>query len=104
MTPEEFTTLAQLIMSNAKLTANVASLTASITALTSAYTLLANALAPSTMPPMQPPSTQKASTLDPNGYCWMHGYHIKIGHSSATCTKRLDNHKPYMMQANPMGG
>ena len=46
------TTLAQLIESNTKLTANVASLTASIAALTSAYTLLANAPAPSAMPPM----------------------------------------------------
>eukprot|EP00804_Cyclotella_cryptica_P023861 CCRYP_018685-RA/>CCRYP_018685-RA protein AED:0.12 eAED:-0.15 QI:0/-1/0/1/-1/0/1/0/255 len=27
--------------------------------------------------------------LDPNGYCWSHGYKVKIGHNSLTCNKRL---------------
>ncbi|KAL7477013.1 hypothetical protein ACHAW6_002834 [Cyclotella cf. meneghiniana] len=27
------------------------------------------------------------ANLDPNGYCWSHGYKVKMGHSSMTCTK-----------------
>ena len=57
-----------------------------------------------TMPPTQPPPTQKAHNLDPNGYCWMYGYSINVGHSSATCTRKVDSHEPTAMRANPMGG
>ncbi|KAL7479026.1 hypothetical protein ACHAW6_004771 [Cyclotella cf. meneghiniana] len=27
------------------------------------------------------------ANLDPNGYCWLYGYKVKMGHSSMTCTK-----------------
>ena len=27
---------------------------------------------------------------DPTGYCWTHGYKIRVGHSSATCYKSKD--------------
>eukprot|EP00804_Cyclotella_cryptica_P016761 CCRYP_002058-RA/>CCRYP_002058-RA protein AED:0.43 eAED:0.43 QI:0/-1/0/1/-1/1/1/0/185 len=42
--------------------------------------------------------------LDPNGYCWSHGYKVKMGHSSMTCNKRLDGHKNNASRANTMGG
>eukprot|EP00804_Cyclotella_cryptica_P003024 CCRYP_006030-RA/>CCRYP_006030-RA protein AED:0.48 eAED:0.47 QI:0/-1/0/1/-1/1/1/0/108 len=42
--------------------------------------------------------------LDPNGYCWSHGYKVKIGHNSLTCNKRLDGHKDNATRANTMGG
>ncbi|KAL7482171.1 hypothetical protein ACHAW6_007859 [Cyclotella cf. meneghiniana] len=29
------------------------------------------------------------ANLDLNGYCWLHGYKVKMGHSSMTCNKRL---------------
>ena len=31
------------------------------------------------------------ANLDPNGYCWSHGYKIKMGHSSMTCNKQQHN-------------
>eukprot|EP00804_Cyclotella_cryptica_P012561 CCRYP_014711-RA/>CCRYP_014711-RA protein AED:0.61 eAED:0.33 QI:0/-1/0/1/-1/1/1/0/407 len=42
--------------------------------------------------------------LDPNGYCWSHGYKVKIGHNSLTCRKRLEGHKENATRANTMGG
>ena len=33
---------------------------------------------------------------DPEGYCWSHGYKIKIGHSSATCENQKDGHKQHL--------
>ena len=42
--------------------------------------------------------------LDPNGYCWSHGYKVKIGHNSRTCHKRLAGHKENVTRANTMGG
>ena len=105
----ERTTLTQLVENNASLTASVAALTASVTALTSAYTLLANAhgLKPMTIPqPMQQSGTKKKYNpqLDPNGYCWTHGYRAKVGHSSATCTNKAEGHQDTATRAYPMGG
>ena len=99
----ERTTLQQLIDANATLTASVASLTA-------AYTLLAAAVG------KQPTTTGPAATsaagrkkkqrtpLDPNGYCWTHGYRVGVGHNSATCTNKKDGHKDLATRANTMGG
>ncbi|KAL7474167.1 hypothetical protein ACHAW6_000154 [Cyclotella cf. meneghiniana] len=44
------------------------------------------------------------ANLDPNGYCWLHGYKVKMGHSSMTCSKRLNGHKESATRANRMGG
>ena len=32
----------------------------------------------------------------PTGYCWTHGYNIRVGNSSATCTKRKDGHDAHL--------
>ena len=99
----ERTTLTQLVENNASLTASVAALTASVTALTSAHTLLANNRG-ATAPPTQQPREQKKLNLDPNGYCWTHGYRVKVGHTSATCTGKRAGHQDAATRANPMGG
>ena len=104
----ERTTLTQLVENNATLTASVAALTASVTALTSAYTLLANArgMTPATLPlPTQQlgPKT-KGPNLDPNGYCWTHGYRVKVGHNSTTCSNKAEGHQNVATRANTMGG
>jgi hypothetical protein len=31
---------------------------------------------------------------DKVGYCWMHTYKVKVGHTSATCTLRNNGHQP----------
>ena len=41
---------------------------------------------------------------DPNGYCWMHGYHVSIGHSSKTCKTKVVGHQDDATRANNMGG
>ena len=37
-------------------------------------------------------NNEKATKLpwDPTGYCWTHGYNIRVGHISATCIKFKD--------------
>jgi hypothetical protein len=83
------------------------SLTTSVAALTAAYTLLAaghapNAWAPATNQPTQD-SRSRCKLLDPNGYCWSHGYKVAIGHTSATCTTKCDGHQDGATWANTMG-
>ncbi len=104
----EHTTLTQLVENNATLTASVAALTASVTALTSAYTLLANVqgITPATLPlpTQQSGYKSKGPNLDPTGYCWMHGYRVKVGHNSTTCSNKADGHQNNATGANTMGG
>jgi hypothetical protein len=46
-------------------------------------------------PPAQTRQHHTNEPLNPNGYCWMHGYHVSMAHNSATCnfpakaTKRM---------------
>ena len=42
--------------------------------------------------------------LDPNGYCWLHGYHISMGHNGASCYNTLPGHQRAATRADPMGG
>jgi hypothetical protein len=44
------------------------------------------------------------ANLDPNGYCWPHGFKVKMGHTSMTCSKHLEGHKEGVTYANTMGG
>jgi hypothetical protein len=102
----ECTMLTQLIKTNASLTpATVATLMASVMAFTATYTLLANGKT-SAMP--QPTPSSQASLpkieLNPNGYCWMHSYQVKVGHNSATCTNKAEGHQLSATRANIMGG
>ena len=99
------TTLNQLVESNASLTTTVAHLTASVTALTAAYTLLSTKLPPTTQQPATGASAARPKVgLDPNGYCWTHGYRVKLGHNSATCTNKAEGHQLAATRANTMGG
>ena len=103
------TTIAQLIDTNAKLTATVAALTDSNAKLMATITSLTGAAPTSRSNPTPAPSTKSTShrtrcPLDPTGYCWMHGYRIQLGHSSATCSNPKDGHKSNATRANTMGG
>jgi hypothetical protein len=40
---------------------------------------------------------------DKVGYCWMHGYKVKVGHTNATCTLHKTGHQPGATRANIMG-
>jgi hypothetical protein len=41
---------------------------------------------------------------DRTGYCWSHGFKVKAGHTSSTCTSRKSGHQPGATQTNKMGG
>lgn len=100
------TTLTQLIENKAALTASVAALIASVTALTVAYTLLANGKPPTTPYPTPACKISQLTKMDPNpmGYCWMHGYQVRVGHTSSTCTSKAEGHNDAANSTNTMGG
>jgi hypothetical protein len=58
------------------------------------------------VPPSQRPAHWGAVKLDWDkaGYCWSHGFKVKVGHTSATCMSRCTGHQPGATQANIMGG
>jgi hypothetical protein len=41
---------------------------------------------------------------DPQGYCWSHGWKVKLGQSSKTCNHRKDGHDTTATRANIKGG
>jgi hypothetical protein len=41
---------------------------------------------------------------DPSGYCWMHGFQVKVGHSSATYSFPREGHCKDVTCANTKGG
>ena len=43
-------------------------------------------------------------TMDPKGYCWTHGYRVKVGHNSYTCSNKKEGHKDEATRANILGG
>jgi hypothetical protein len=92
----EHGSLKQLAESNATLTASVAALTA-------AFTLLAKgtAAAPTTAGRN---NARAAPTFAEGGYCWTHGYRVSVGHTSANCKKKADNHKDAATRTNTMKG
>ena len=42
--------------------------------------------------------------LDPDGYCWSHGYHVSRGHNGASCYNTLSGHQSTATKTYPMGG
>ena len=52
----------------------------------------------------QTKKTRNTRRLNPNGYCWSHGYKVGPGHNSKTCNKRKPGHKEEATRDNPMGG
>jgi hypothetical protein len=44
-----------------------------------------------TVPPARP-ANATIPAWDPQGYCWTHGWKVKLGHSSGTCSQRKEGH------------
>ena len=99
-------TIAQLVESNAKLTENIGKLSEKLTqALQTIATLSGSANTSSSAP--KPKTTNQLKfdlQMDPVGYCWSHGYKVKLGHSSATCTRKKPGHQDTATRADIMGG
>lgn len=41
---------------------------------------------------------------DPLGYCWTHGYKVRLGHNSYGCKTKALGHKDEATRGNTMGG
>jgi hypothetical protein len=54
----------------------------------------------------RPPFDRQAwlASLDPNGYCWTHGYKVTTGHLSANCKGKLGGHKDDATRNDNKGG
>ena len=50
------------------------------------------------------PRTGNFTGLDPMGYCWSHGWRVRRGHSSSTCSKRKTGHDTTATRENMKGG
>lgn len=48
--------------------------------------------------------TEWEANLDPNGYCWTHGYRVQNGHNSHNCKGKLKDHNDEATRNNNMGG
>jgi hypothetical protein len=44
------------------------------------------------------------ANLDPNGYCWSHGYRVQKGHSSEHCGGKLQGHQDSATRNDTKGG
>ena len=42
--------------------------------------------------------------LDPDGYCWSHGYNVSRGHNGASCYNTLPGHQSASTRSDTMGG
>ena len=104
-------TIAQLVEANAKLTDSVGKLTEklaqalqTVTTLTRSTTDSPTASKSSTNKSKSAPQQKFDHQMDPVGYCWSHGYKVKLGHSSATCTRKKPGHQIEATRTNIMGG
>eukprot|EP00804_Cyclotella_cryptica_P020394 CCRYP_012617-RA/>CCRYP_012617-RA protein AED:0.44 eAED:0.44 QI:0/-1/0/1/-1/1/1/0/101 len=82
-------TVEKLVEMNAQKDKTIAALMSSLTAEKATSTKLLNIISRAGLKASQTNattnSTGASSRWDPTGYCWMHGYHVTRGHTSATC-------------------
>ena len=69
------------------------------------------AFAPPSQPTRETPPGRRPShwatvkpPWDKTGYCWSHGFKVKMGHTSGTCTSRKTGHHAGATRTNTMGG
>ena len=105
-------TVEELSISNATLTHELRKATATIATLQQRLSSCACDPTPRTGTKGQQrrPANQKRqhnpsrdfTPLDPDGYCWSHGYHVSRGHNGALCYNTLPGHQSAATRADPM--
>ena len=92
-----------LTATNAQLTAELATVTATIATLRRKLSALPTGRSRT---PETPPNTNSnvRASLDPNGYCWTHGYRVSTEHTGHTCNNCAPGHKKEATRSNTMGG
>ena len=106
--------VAELSIRNATLTHELRAATATIAMLQQRLASCAYATTPRTGAKGQqrrPANQQRQQNqsrdftpLDPDGYCWSHGYHVSKGHNGASCYNILPGNQSAATRADPMGG
>ena len=106
--------MTDLFISNATLTHELRTATATIATLQQRLASCACATTPRTGAKGQqwrPENQQRQhnpsrnfTPLDPDGYCWSHGYHVSKGHNGPFCYNTLPGHQHAATRADPMGG
>ena len=100
--------VAELSIRNAMLTHELRTSTATITTLQQRLLSYACAPTPRTRGKGQKQHQQNPSRdftpLDPDGYCWSHGYNVSRGHNGTSCYNTLPGHHSAATRADPMGG
>ena len=100
--------VAELSISNAMLTHELRTATATIATLQQRLASCMCAPTPRTgkkgQKQHQQNSRREFMPLDPDGYCWSHGYHVSRGHNGSSCYNTLLGHQIAATRADPMGG
>ena len=100
--------VAELSISNATLTHELRTATATIAKLQQRLASCECAPTPRTGKKGQKQRQQNPShdftPLDPDGYCWSHGYNVSRGHNGASCYNTMPGHQSAATRADPMGG
>jgi hypothetical protein len=106
-------TIDNLVATNAALSKAIQDIQRTLATMMTAHTPAPGAPALTT-PPGQPtgntpparPShwTTVKPAWDRTGYCWSHGFKVKLGHNSCTCTSRKPGHRADATRTNTMGG
>jgi hypothetical protein len=108
MTIQKNTTIKNLVITNATFTKAITNIQLSIAGMCATSIPTPPALtapAPLTEACVRPSHWSNTKPAwDKVGYCWTHGYKVKVGHSSTTCSSGRTGHQPDAAQANIMGG
>ena len=85
-----------------RLSHSIATLTATVNSQPKDISRLHNTIASFVPNRSQPAGNHPGTkaTLDPNGYCWWHGFKVKCGHTSATCDKGKKDSADYNLHKN----
>ena len=102
-------TIDNLVATNAALSKAIQDIQRTLATMMTAHTPAPGAPA-LTPPPGQPTGDRPShwATVKPawdrTGYCWSHGFKVKMGHNSCTCTSRKAGHQAGATRNNTMGG
>ena len=100
--------VAELSISNATLTHELRTATATIATLQQRLASCECTQTPRTGEKVQKQHQQNPrqnfTPLDPDGYCWSHGYNVSRGHNGASCYNALPGHQSAATRADMMVG
>ena len=98
--------VAELSISNATLTHELRTATATIATLQQRLSSCECAQTPRTGKNVHKQHQQNPrrefTPLDPDGYCWSHGYNFSRGHNGASCYNTLPGHQSAATRADPV--